>query len=282
MIEVRPNISVVIPHYESVASVRMAITSVLEQTCLPPELIIVDDCSSDRSWQELKRVVEQYQSAFPKLILLRNKVNSGPASSRNRGWDEAKHQYVSFLDADDMWHPEKLKHVQMVIRAVNDVDFISHNAITGTSATDESRVESAKYNRIGLKFFVLRNPVATPAVTIRRDSDFRFPEGRRYSEDYELWLTMAVSGASMIHMDGAFVLVDRSRLHEGLSAKRLSMALGELQSLYRALGKSVKYYPIMLIAIFVSSLKSIARLLGFRPSRLRLIVSGVGNSDGHY
>ena len=83
--------------------IREAIDSVLSQTYSAWELIIVDDCSTD----ETKAIVSRYTDA--RIRYLRNMQNEGAALTRNRALREAKGRYIAFLDADDVWLPEKLE-----------------------------------------------------------------------------------------------------------------------------------------------------------------------------
>ena len=92
------------PSYNTAQFIGQSIQSVLTQTYLNWELIIVDDCSTDNT--------EKVVSAFlndNRIIFLKNERNSGAAVSRNRALKEAKGKWIAFLDSDDLWEPEKLE-----------------------------------------------------------------------------------------------------------------------------------------------------------------------------
>jgi glycosyltransferase involved in cell wall biosynthesis len=94
-------ISAVIPVFNGEAYLAEAIESVLGQTLPPGEILVVDDGSSDGT----ARVVERY---YPRVIY-RRQVNQGPGAARNLGIRESKGDFIAFLDADDLWLPERLE-----------------------------------------------------------------------------------------------------------------------------------------------------------------------------
>lgn len=100
-----PNlVSIIMPSYNTAQYIGATIKSVLNQTYTNWELIIVDDCSTDNT----DDVVKNYLSD-KRIKYLKNEQNSGAAVSRNRALREAKGQWISFLDSDDLWMPEKLE-----------------------------------------------------------------------------------------------------------------------------------------------------------------------------
>lgn len=96
-------VSVIMPSYNTGEYIAASIESVLAQTYPNWELLIVDDCSTDSTVE----VIRRYQD--PRIILLKNKTNSGAALSRNYGLREAKGRWIAFLDSDDTWEPAKLE-----------------------------------------------------------------------------------------------------------------------------------------------------------------------------
>lgn len=116
-------VSIIMPSYNTSQFIGQSIQSVLEQTYLNWELIIVDDCSTDNT--------EKVVSAFlndNRIIFLTNERNSGAAVSRNRALREAKGKWVAFLDSDDLWEPEKLEK-QIAFMEENDYHFSYTNYI---------------------------------------------------------------------------------------------------------------------------------------------------------
>src|SRR5690606_8925166 len=97
-------VSAVTPVFNSEKYIKSTIDSVLQQLYETWELILIDDVSTDASVE----IINAYQSEDPRIKLLQNKINSGPAVSRNRGIEMAKGHYLTFIDADDIWLPHFL------------------------------------------------------------------------------------------------------------------------------------------------------------------------------
>ena len=98
-------VSVIIPVYNAEKYVEDAVKSVLSQTYENIEILIIDDGSPDKSIE----ICERFKN--PKVKIIRQK-NRGLAGARNTGIRHAQGDYLAFLDADDMWLPEKLeKHI---------------------------------------------------------------------------------------------------------------------------------------------------------------------------
>jgi glycosyltransferase involved in cell wall biosynthesis len=96
-------VSVIMPSFNTGEYIAASVESVLAQTYPNWELLIVDDCSTDNTTE----VICRYQD--PRIILLKNKTNSGAALSRNYALREAKGRWIAFLDSDDTWEPKKLE-----------------------------------------------------------------------------------------------------------------------------------------------------------------------------
>ena len=90
-------ISVIIPVYNAEKSIEKCLDSVLLQNISPIEIIIINDCSSDRSY----RIMEGYNEKYPYIKIINNLVNEGAGAARNKGIKSAKGKYITFLDSDD-------------------------------------------------------------------------------------------------------------------------------------------------------------------------------------
>jgi glycosyltransferase involved in cell wall biosynthesis len=95
------DISVVIPSYNSEKYIEETIQSVLKQTLTNIEIIVIDDGSTDRSADIVK--------SYTPLVRLIQQTNAGVSFARNRGIQEARGQYICFIDSDDYWLPDKLE-----------------------------------------------------------------------------------------------------------------------------------------------------------------------------
>ena len=110
-------VSVVIPAYNREKTIKYCINSILNQTIKPFEIIIVDDCSKDRTVE----IVRKLNNSSIKIIELEK--NSGAQAARNRGIIEAKGEWIAFQDSDDEWLPNKLE-IQLKKAKDDNVSFV--------------------------------------------------------------------------------------------------------------------------------------------------------------
>lgn len=97
-------VSIIMPSWNTAKFIAESIQSVINQTYTNWELLIVDDCSTDKT----DRVVEPFL-IDARIKYFKNEKNSGAALTRNRAMREAKGEWIAFLDSDDLWMPEKLE-----------------------------------------------------------------------------------------------------------------------------------------------------------------------------
>jgi hypothetical protein len=111
-VEQGPLVSVIMPAHQAEAWVRLAAGSILAQTWRPLELIVVDDASSDGTWEALRALA----AADARVRLLRNPVNVGPYVSKNLALSIARGAYITGHDADDWAHPQRIeRHMHEVL-----------------------------------------------------------------------------------------------------------------------------------------------------------------------
>ncbi len=96
-------VSIIMPSYNTDRFIQETIECVLSQTYSNWELIIVDDCSSDKTKELLSKIIDS------RIKVIYNEKNSGAAVSRNKALAVAKGRYIAFLDSDDLWHSDKLQ-----------------------------------------------------------------------------------------------------------------------------------------------------------------------------
>lgn len=123
----QPLVSIIMPAYNTEDFLGETIKSVLAQTYINWELIIVDDCSTDNT----KKIIDKYMQKDPRIQYLKLEENSGPAVARNKAIEKAKGKYLAFLDSDDLWYENKLT-IQ--------IDFMERNSIL-FSCTDYSKID---------------------------------------------------------------------------------------------------------------------------------------------
>lgn len=185
-------VSVVIPAYRSVATIRRAVDSVLAQAHPPAEVIVVDDGSPDG----LAAVVE---GTYGRKVVLVRKPNGGAASARNAGIDRASGDYLAFLDADDYWEPGKLA-AQLAVMSRHPATALVAGAYfeetpgLPRSATPVCTGPRGWYGRVlrlrGRQAFRLATMVWTGTVLLKREAlgAERFVSGLEPAEDRDLWV----------------------------------------------------------------------------------------------
>lgn len=97
-------VSIITPTYNAEKFVAQTIESVLRQTHQNWELVIVDDCSSDTTFD----ILQVFANQDSRIKIFQLERNSGPGVARNFAIQQAKGNYIAFLDADDLWKPQKL------------------------------------------------------------------------------------------------------------------------------------------------------------------------------
>ncbi len=105
----KPLVTVVIPTFNRVRQTIAAIDSVLDQTYVDFDIIVVDDGSTDDSGQAIQRFISQ-KANDGRQILFVSQPNQGASVARNTGIAKSKGEYIAFLDSDDTWDPEKLEY----------------------------------------------------------------------------------------------------------------------------------------------------------------------------
>ena len=100
-----PVVTAVMPSYNCEQFIADSIASVISQTFERWELLIVDDASSDATAQ----LAEQYARLDRRIRLIRQTTNSGAAHARNIAMNQARGEFIAFIDSDDIWHPHKLE-----------------------------------------------------------------------------------------------------------------------------------------------------------------------------
>jgi len=101
-----PLVTVIMPAFNAEKTLALAATSILKQSWTELELIIIDDCSSDDTWEIAQRIAR----LDPRVKVLKNKTNVGPYVSKNVALSIARGAYITCHDADDWAHPQRLEN----------------------------------------------------------------------------------------------------------------------------------------------------------------------------
>lgn len=180
-------VSIIMPVYNGEKYLRDTLDSVLCQSYTNFELIIVDDRSKDNSFEIVQGYGDDNRIAGYQL----EENSGGPARPRNFGIDKAQGKYIAFIDADDIWHPDKLIF-QMKELKNGQYLFCSTSMINFSSAPHAFQTGSIDVREISFSKMLRKNLVPTSSVVLDKSllSELRFNEDARYNavEDYHLWL----------------------------------------------------------------------------------------------
>lgn len=214
-------VSVVIPVHNGEKYLAQAIESVLAQTFRDFELLIVDDGSTDGS----RAIIDHYARRDARIRIL-SQANRGVSAAGNLGFEKARGEWVSRLDADDLFLPDKLQRQIAFIRQHPDVRivgtlgyFINHaGRIIGLVNSDGpfARTEFERMAKRGEPVFFVHSSTLMHRQTVLSVGGYR--EQFVQAEDVDLWLRMAEKGHLLLKMPEPLLLY---RLHgESLTMKR--------------------------------------------------------------
>jgi len=244
-------VSVIVPVYNAEQYVKDTLQSLLAQTHSNLEVIIVDDGSPDQSIE----VCRQFTDSRIKIV---QQANRGPAGARNTGIRHAQGDYVAFLDADDLWLPEKLeKHVH----------HLETSPLVGVSFSYSAFIDELgeytglyqiprKIKGITAPYVLCRNPIGNGSAAVLRREVFEeikfqdeyigsehcyFDEKFRGTEDIECWTRIAAQ--TTWETEGIPEVLTLYRISSGgLSAN----ALNQYAALEKVLEKLCSLYPEIL------------------------------------
>ncbi|MBS7836626.1 glycosyltransferase family 2 protein [Wohlfahrtiimonas chitiniclastica] len=182
--------SIIMPAYNVEKYIKDAIESVLKQTYVHFELLIIDDCSTDQT----KQIILEYINKDSRIKLLCNDHNSGVAITRNKGIKQAIYPYLCFLDSDDLWTPDKLEKYAAVFEAGHNVLYSFYTRFTDQETLNLVKApEKIEYSEL-LKGNCIGN--LTGAYNCQKLGKVYQKPVRH--EDYLMWLEVLKKGKEAI------------------------------------------------------------------------------------
>ncbi len=231
--------SIIIPCFNAQESIEKTLLCVLHQTYKEYELIIVDDGSSDKTREIIEQLLQDKNVRYTYIY----QDNSGPSAARNKGIEKATGKYIAFLDADDVWHPQKLELVLNLLENNKEIDLLGHSYTLNENFSEKYTNKTPR--KISFFQLLMRNFAVTPSIVVRKEALELFDEKMKFAEDHELWLRIA-SKKNIYFLDLPLVLLGRKPLSSGgLSAQKWNMRKGEIQMYINAL----KYKKILFLAL---------------------------------
>lgn len=178
-------VSIIMPMYNAEKYIASSIESVLSQTYALWELIVIDDCSSDKSLN----IVKVYAKKHKKIKLLCLKKNQGVAQARNEGIKMACGRYIAFLDSDDVWLPKKLEHqIEFMYKKQAAISYTQYRQFTNNIDSCGKLIDVNE--KINYQNLLKGNIIGCLTVMIDRNfvTEIHMPSERH--EDYITWLNI--------------------------------------------------------------------------------------------
>lgn len=235
-----PKVSVIMPAYNAEKYIEAAIQSVINQTFINWELIIIDDGSIDNTVEIVAKLVENDH----RVRFLINETNKGVSYTRNRAIEIATGEWIAFLDSDDLWQNDKLEKQLLLTEKYPDmvVCYTASSFINEAGTPYEYVLEAIE--QIDYKKLLHKNIMSCSSVMIRSAvmKNIKMPNDRMH-EDYFAWLTV-------LRIHGIAYGINEPLLTYRLcsnskSSNRIKSAK-MLFNTYRAVG-----YPLVVSVVFV-------------------------------
>lgn len=182
-----PLVSVIMPAYNAEKTIQSAINSVIAQTFGDFELIIIDDCSKDGTFE----IISSFQSKDERIVPLRNEQNSGAAATRNRGVSAARGEWIAFLDSDDIWRKDKLeKQMECLSKNREAVLCFTASSFIDDAGNEYSYIMNVPQT-VTYKQLLKGNSISCSSVVIKSSlmKTLKMPNDKMH-EDYYIWLTV--------------------------------------------------------------------------------------------
>lgn len=182
-----PFISVVIPTYNRAREVQAALASVMAQSYVEYEVIVVDDGSTDGTQEALQQTISQTNDR-DRLMRYFFQPHRGQSAARNRGIAEARGQWIAFLDSDDTWYPDKLA---WQMQAVGEFRDRCGACVTDATLTNLSQKDTTAFRESGRAYQCMLG-IEAGAVTQLATSFSHY------------WVSTLMANAAVVRQIGGF------------------------------------------------------------------------------
>ena len=224
--------SVVIPLYNKMHYIEKTLRSVLAQTCQDFEVVVVDDGSTDASAQVAAAVTSD-------KIRIISQPNQGVAVARNTGIENARGEFIAFLDADDEWYPDYLETIDGLTREFPGSGFYvtAYDVDLGGGKRKVSTLLSPETGCLDSYWLTLAKGydfVWTSATTIRRQELLDaglFKPGEKIGQDLDMWARVARNNRKVAYCAKRCVIYNRAAESNARTRIRIAWAGAFLQDL---------------------------------------------------
>ena len=190
-------ISIIMAAYNAEKTIVQAIESVLNQTYPHFELLVVNDCSTDRTVELVKNIATRDK----RVRLISNQKNSGVSYTRKHGLDEARGSWIAILDSDDAWAPDKLEK-QIALQEKKNADLL----FTGSAFMDADGKPINWYlhapSVVTYRQLLKQNVLSNSSALVRKELYAKhYAVGDGMHEDFAIWLGILKEGRKAYGVD---------------------------------------------------------------------------------
>lgn len=253
-----PQVSVLMPVYNTAPYLREAMDSMLSQTFSDFELIVLNDCSPDNA----EELLDTYDD--PRIVRYRGEKNAGLSNVLNVGIELARGKYIARMDSDDISLPNRLQVQVDYLETHPEIDLVSVGMqLFGAKEEMWIREQNPEKVKINALF---HSPVLHASSVWRKDSfekhGLRFRQEMVPAEDYDLWTRALLKGLKLVNLPEVLY---KYRLHPNqatLQADKTSAKSREVQKAYLRAAlptlseQNIELFPKKLWPVFFSNLKS--------------------------
>lgn len=223
-----PLVSVIIPAYNQAEFLAETVQSVLNQTYRNFEIIVVNDASTDNTDEVMAQMTD------PRLKYIVHEKNQRLSAARNTGINASKGEIIFLLDADDLFHPEKLQAHVKFLEEHPEIG-VSYNARFELNHSSNTVREMWRPPlSVTLKDLILTFPFSPSDTVVRREWAFKaglFDPSVGTAEDTDFPCRLALSGCRFAGIDRA---LNYRRYHSGRGRKNLPGRIGDVEQVQAA------------------------------------------------
>jgi glycosyltransferase involved in cell wall biosynthesis len=222
------SVSVIIPARNAALLLGPTIQSVLSQSRAADEVLVIDDGSSDETFA--------VASAFGTPVRVIRQQNMGLMATRNRGVEIASGEWIAFIDADDLWEPEKLERQMQALAADPEADLCYTARVQFTE--EGGQIRRGKVLSVpppgGLREALYRNTTfMSSSIVVRRTVYLAaggYDQTANFMDDWDFWLRLLHSGTKFAYCPEPLLLY---RVHTGSMSHNVIGSLRAAEKVYR-------------------------------------------------
>ena len=201
-------ISIILPVYNNEKTIKLVLESLSREITPQDEIIVIDDCSTDKSYLKIKYFKKKYKNI--QLINLKNDKQMGIAYSLNKAILISKNNYIARVDGDDINIKNRFKFQLKVLKDNPEIDLLScskidYKDLNQLNIKNFFIKKGVKYNldKITKYHLAYKNLIVHPSIICKSKilKNFKYTENYTKSQDYKLWLDMILSGIKIYSCD---------------------------------------------------------------------------------